>query len=71
LRDHDNRVCVMTAIVYQRERGWRQFDRKLDSGDDREHPREARSGATLARGEGPRLSIELLDRGAWPWLIFA
>jgi hypothetical protein len=25
-----------------------------------------RSGARLARGEGPQLSTELLDRGAWP-----
>jgi hypothetical protein len=28
--------------------------------------RGAGSGAPLARGEGPRLSTELLDRGAWP-----
>ena len=42
------------------------FDRKLDSGDGGERPRVAGSGAPLARGEGPRLSTELLDRGAWP-----
>jgi hypothetical protein len=30
------------------------------------NPRGAGSGAPLARGEGPRLSTELLDRGAWP-----
>jgi hypothetical protein len=42
------------------------FSRKLDSGDGEEHPRGAGSGAPLARGEGPRLSTELLDRGAWP-----
>jgi hypothetical protein len=42
------------------------FDRKLDSGDGGERPREAGSGAPLARGEGPRLSTDLLDRGAWP-----
>jgi hypothetical protein len=42
------------------------FDRKLDSGDDRERPRGAGSRAPLARGEGPQLSMELLDRGAWP-----
>jgi hypothetical protein len=42
------------------------FGRKLDSGDDGECPRGAGSGAPLARGEGPRLSTELLDRGAWP-----
>jgi hypothetical protein len=42
------------------------FSRKLDSGDDRERPRGAGSGAPLARGEGPRLSTELLDHGAWP-----
>jgi hypothetical protein len=29
------------------------FSRKLDSGDDGERPRGARSGAPLARGEGP------------------
>jgi hypothetical protein len=42
------------------------FGRKLDSGDVGEHPRGAGSGAPLARGEGPWLSTELLDRGAWP-----
>jgi hypothetical protein len=42
------------------------FSRKLDSGDDGERPRGARSGAPLARGEGLQLSTELLDRGAWP-----
>jgi hypothetical protein len=66
LRDRDNRVCVTAATVYRRERGPRRFGRKLDSGDDGEHPRGAESGAPLARGEGLRLSTELLDRGAWP-----
>jgi hypothetical protein len=42
------------------------FGRKLDSGDGEERPRRAGIGAPLARGEGPRLSTELLDRGAWP-----
>jgi hypothetical protein len=42
------------------------FSWKLDSGDGGESPRGAESGATLACGEGPRLSTELLDRGAWP-----
>ena len=42
------------------------FSRKLDSGDGGERPRGAESRAPLARGEGPRLSTELLDRGAWP-----
>ena len=41
------------------------FDRKLDSGDGGERPRGAGNGPPLARGEGPRLSTELLDRGAW------
>jgi hypothetical protein len=41
------------------------FCQKLDSGDGRERPRGARSGAPLARGEGLRLSTELLDRGVW------
>jgi hypothetical protein len=42
------------------------FGRKLDSGDNEERPRGAGSGAPLARGEGTQLSMELLDRGAWP-----
>jgi hypothetical protein len=42
------------------------FGRKLDSGDGGERPRGARSGAPLAHGEGPQLSMELLDHGAWP-----
>jgi hypothetical protein len=66
LRDRDNRVCVTTATVYRRERGSRRFGWKLDSGDGGERPRGAGSGAPLARGEGQRLSMELLDRGAWP-----
>jgi hypothetical protein len=66
LRDRDNRVCVTATTVYQRERGSRCFGRKLDSGDGEERPRGARSGVPLARGEGPRLSTELLDQGAWP-----
>jgi hypothetical protein len=56
----------MATTVYRRERSPRCFNRKLDSGDGGERPRGARSGAPLARGEGPRLSTELLDRGAWP-----
>jgi hypothetical protein len=43
LRDRDNQVCVMDAIVYRRERGSRRFSQKLDSGDGRERPRGARS----------------------------
>jgi hypothetical protein len=66
LRDRDNRVCVTAATVYRRERDPWRFGRKLDSGDGGEHPRGAGSGAPLARGEGPQLSTELLDRGAWP-----
>jgi hypothetical protein len=48
------------------ERGLLRFSRKLDSGDGGERPRGAGSGAPLARGEGPLLSTELLNRGAWP-----
>jgi hypothetical protein len=72
-RDRDNRVCVTAATVYRRERGPRRFGGKLDSGDGRERPRGVGSGAPLVRGEGPRLSTELLDRGAWPsrGLLFA
>ena len=66
LRDRDNRVCVTAATVYRRERGLRRFGRKLNSGDSRERPRGAGSGAPLARGEGMWLSTELLGRGAWP-----
>jgi hypothetical protein len=42
------------------------FGRKLNSGDGGERLRGAGSGAPLARGEGPQLSTELLDCGAWP-----
>ena len=66
LRDRDNHVCVTTAIVYRRERDPRRLGQKLDSGDGGERLRGAGSGAPLVRGEGPRLSTELLDRGAWP-----
>jgi hypothetical protein len=66
LRDCDNQVCVTAATVYLRERDLRRFGRKLVSEDNRERPRGAGSGAPLARGEGPRLSTELLDQGAWP-----
>jgi hypothetical protein len=38
------------------------FSRKLDSGDSRERLRGTESGAPLARGEGPRFSIELLNK---------
>jgi hypothetical protein len=41
------------------------FSRKLHSGDGGEHPRGAGSRVPLACGEGMRLSMELLDRGAW------
>jgi hypothetical protein len=34
------------------------FGRKLDSGDDGERPRGARSGAPLTRGKGSHLSTE-------------
>jgi hypothetical protein len=66
LRDRDNRVCVTAATVYRRERGPRRFGQELDIGDDGERPRGAGSGAPLACGEGPWLSTELIDRGAWP-----
>jgi hypothetical protein len=63
---------VTTAFVSwpplctKRKRGPQHFGRKLDCGDGGEYPRGAGSGAPLARGEGPWLSTELLDRGAWP-----
>jgi hypothetical protein len=66
LRDRDKQVCVTAATVYRMERGPRCFGWKLDSGDNEERSRGAGSGAPLARGEGPQLSTELLDRGAWP-----
>jgi hypothetical protein len=66
MRDRVNRICDIAATVYQRERGPPCFDRKLDNADGRERPRGDGSGAPLARGEGPWLSTDLLDRGAWP-----
>jgi hypothetical protein len=59
-------VCVTAATVYWRERGLECFGWKLDSGDGGERPRGVESRAPHARGEGPRVSTELLDRGAWP-----
>jgi hypothetical protein len=56
----------MAVTVYLRERGPWHFGRKLISGGGEECPRGAGSGAPLARGEGTRLSTELLDQGAWP-----
>jgi hypothetical protein len=56
----------MAATMYRRERGPWRFGRKLGSGDGGERPRGAGSGVPLARGEGSWLSMELLDRGAWP-----
>jgi hypothetical protein len=44
----------------------RRFGRKLDSGDGGENPSGAGNGAPLACGEGPWLSTELVDHGAWP-----
>jgi hypothetical protein len=66
LRDRANRVCVTPATVYWRERGPWCFSQKLDSGDDAECSRGDGSGAPLARGEGSRLSTELLHSGGWP-----
>jgi hypothetical protein len=57
----------MGALVYRRERGQRRFGRKLISGDDGERPRGAESIAPLARGKGPRLSMELLDACGLPF----
>jgi hypothetical protein len=54
----------MVATMYQGELGPRHFDRKLDSEDGEERPGGARSGAPHARGEGSRLSMELLNRDA-------
>jgi hypothetical protein len=42
------------------------FSWNIDSGDGGERPSGARSGAPLVRGEGPWLSMELLDCGDWP-----
>ena len=53
LRDRDNRVCVMVATVYRRERGPQRLGWKLDSGDGGERPKGAESRAPLARREGP------------------
>jgi hypothetical protein len=57
LQNSDNYVCVMATTIYQRERGLRYFGQKLVSGDSGERPRGAGSGAPLARGEAPWLSI--------------
>jgi hypothetical protein len=48
LRDHTNNIFDVAAIVYWRKQGPWHFSRKLDRGDDMEHPREARTGALFA-----------------------
>ena len=60
---------VWPPPVYRREQGPRCFGRKLDSEDGGEHPGELverHVGDPLVRGEGPRLSTELLDRELGP-----
>jgi hypothetical protein len=39
-----------------------RFNRRLDSGDNDEHLKVVRTGAPLAPGEGPDLSMELPDQ---------
>lgn len=58
LRDHTNYVYAVVATVYLREQGLWYFRQKLNFGDGREHPREARTRAPITCGEGPRLSME-------------
>ena len=69
LRDHTNRVCGVTATVYQREQGPQCFYRKLDSEDDGEHPGEAcrktRRRPTCAWGR-PKAIHGVTRLGAWP-----
>jgi hypothetical protein len=66
LRDRDNRVLSRPPPCTRGNEAHGVFSRNLDSGDGGERLRGAGSGAPLARGEGPLLSTELLDRGAWP-----
>ena len=64
MRDHTNRGCGVATTVYRREQGPRRFGRKLDSVDGggiRERLAGRHVGDPLARGEGPRLSMELPD----------
>ena len=66
LRDRDNRVCVTTATCTGEIEAHDIFSQKLDSGDGWERPRGAGSEAPFVCAEGPRVSTELLDCGAWP-----
>jgi hypothetical protein len=66
LQDHTNHVCGVAATLYRWEQGLRYFSKKLDSEDNREHPRESKSGAPLTRGEDLWLSTKLPIQGAWP-----
>ena len=69
LQDHTNRVCGVAATIYLREQGPRCFDRKLDSEDGGEHPREAcrkaRRRPTCAWGR-PEAIHGVTRQGAWP-----
>ena len=66
LQDHTNHVYGVAAIMYRRERGPWCFGWKLDSEDTGERSGTGYSGDPLAHGEGPGLSIELLDQELGP-----
>jgi hypothetical protein len=61
LRDHTDCVCGVVVTMYRSGQHPRCFIWKLDSGDDVEHPSEIGSGASLAHGEDPQVTMELCD----------
>lgn len=68
MRDYTNNVYGVVATVYWRKQGQLSFSQKLNNGDDEEHLGEATIGASLACGEGLRLSIDYLTESltlAW------
>jgi hypothetical protein len=70
LRDHINRVYVVATTMYWRERGPQHFAGSSIVKKAGSILEEARSGAPLARGEGPQLSMELLNRVLGPHVGF-
>ena len=68
LRDHTNRVCGVSATVYQREQDPRHFGQKLDSEDGGEPPEEACQKARrrpTCMWERPEAIYGVTQLGAW------
>jgi hypothetical protein len=60
MRSYQPRLCVWSPPCIRGNEA-RDISSKVNSGGDREQLSETGSAAILARGEGPRLTMELSD----------